>query len=136
LQRRFCAISSLWHVVDRGSGRAVGERIRDLGIDVLIDLSGYGDQGLMTLCADRLAPVQVKWVGSQNHSTGLDEMDWFITDRWETPPGFERFYSERLLRLPDGYVCYSPPAYAPEVGRSRLIATGTSRLVASTIWPR
>lgn len=116
LQRRFRAISNLWHVVDRGAGRAAGERIRDLGIDVLIDLSGYGDQGLMTLCADRLAPVQMKWVGSQNHSTGLDEMDWFITDRWETPPGFEHFYSERLLRLPDGYVCYSPPAYAPEVG--------------------
>jgi predicted O-linked N-acetylglucosamine transferase (SPINDLY family) len=68
--------------------------------------------------ADWLAPVQMKWVGSQNHTTGLDEMDWFITDRWETPPGFERFYSERLLRLPDGYVCYSPPPYAPEVGPS------------------
>ncbi len=115
LQRRFHAVSSAWHVVDRGDGRA-GEQIRALGIDVLIDLSGYGDLGLMTLCAERLAPVQMKWVGSQNHTTGLDEMDWFITDRWETPPGFERFYSERLLRLPDGYVCYSPPAYAPEVG--------------------
>ena len=115
LQRRFRAVSSDWHVVDRGSG-AAAERIRALGIDVLIDLSGYGDQGLMTLCADRLAPVQVKWVGSQNHTTGLAEMDWIITDRWETPAGFERFYSERLLRLPDGYVCYSPPAYAPDVG--------------------
>jgi predicted O-linked N-acetylglucosamine transferase (SPINDLY family) len=116
LQRRFRAVASTWHVVDRAGGRAASEQIRALGIDVLIDLSGYGDQGLMTLCADRLAPVQMKWVGSQNHTTGLDEMDWFITDRWETPPGFERFYSERLLRLPDGYVCYSPPAYAPEVG--------------------
>ena len=102
-------------MVDRYAGAAVGERIRELGIDVLIDLSGYGDQGFMTLCADRLAPVQVKWVGSQNHSTGLKEMDWFITDRWETPPDCEKFYSERLLVMPDGYVCYSPPAYAPEV---------------------
>jgi predicted O-linked N-acetylglucosamine transferase (SPINDLY family) len=32
-------------------------------------------------------------------------MDWFITDRWEPPPGFERLCSERLLRLPDGYIC-------------------------------
>ena len=43
-------------------------------------------------------------------------MDWFITDRWETPPGSSAFYTERLLRLPDGYVCYSPPPHAPEVG--------------------
>ena len=114
LQRRFNAVSSAWHVVDRHAGQVAGDRIRALGIDVLIELSGYGDQGFMTLCAERLAPVQVKWVGSQNHSTGLAEMDFFISDRWETPPGFEKFYSERLLLMPDGYVCYSPPPYAPD----------------------
>jgi predicted O-linked N-acetylglucosamine transferase (SPINDLY family) len=59
--------------------------------------------------------VQVKWVGSQSHSSGLAEMDWFLTDRWETPDGFERFYSERLLRMQDGYIVYSPPPYAPDV---------------------
>jgi protein O-GlcNAc transferase len=112
LQRRFHCIASDWCAVE---GRNATTRIHNLNIDVLIDLGGYGDQGMMTLCADRLAPVQMKWVGSQNHSTGLANMDWFITDRWETPPGFEQFYSERLLVLPDGYVCYSPPAYAPDV---------------------
>jgi predicted O-linked N-acetylglucosamine transferase (SPINDLY family) len=69
----------------------------------------------MLACAHRVAPVQVKWVGMQSHSSGLVEMDWIVTDRWETPPGFEPLYSERLLRLPDGYVCYSPPPYAPDV---------------------
>ena len=39
-----------------------------------------------------------------------------LTDRWETPPGSEAFYTERLLRLPDGYLCYLPPPYAPPVG--------------------
>ena len=33
----------------------------------------------MTACARRLAPVQIKWVGMQSHSTGLPEMDWFLT---------------------------------------------------------
>ncbi len=42
-------------------------------------------------------------------------MDWFLTDRWETPAWLEPFYSERLLRLPDGYICYSPPPTAPDV---------------------
>jgi predicted O-linked N-acetylglucosamine transferase (SPINDLY family) len=51
-------------------------------------------------------------------------MDWFLTDRWETPPGFEHFYSERLLMLPDGYVCYSPPPYAPDIGPSPAARTG------------
>jgi predicted O-linked N-acetylglucosamine transferase (SPINDLY family) len=69
----------------------------------------------MAVCARRLAPVQIKWVGLQNHSSGMPEMDWFLTDRWETPPALEPLYSERMLRLPDGYVCYSPPPYAPDV---------------------
>ena len=78
----------------------------------------------MPACAHRLAPVQVKWVGMQNHSTGLPEMDWFITDRWETPPALAELYSERLLRLPDGYVCYSPPPYAPDVTPLPALANG------------
>jgi predicted O-linked N-acetylglucosamine transferase (SPINDLY family) len=51
-------------------------------------------------------------------------MDWFLTDRWETPEGFDRFYSEKLLRLPDGYVCYSPPPYAPDVVPPPALANG------------
>ncbi|MEA2743664.1 MAG: protein O-GlcNAc transferase, partial [Acetobacteraceae bacterium] len=91
------------------------ETARARGIDILIDLGGYGDAARMAACANRLAPVQIKWVGMQTHSSGLAEMDWFLTDRWETPDGFEPLYSEKLLRMPDGYVCYSPPSHAPDV---------------------
>jgi protein O-GlcNAc transferase len=124
LQRRFRAVASSWHVVDRGAGAATVEQIRALDIDVLIEMSGYGDQGLLSFCADRLAPVQIKWVGSQNHSTGLDEMDWFMSDRWETPPHLAHLYSENLLLLADGYVCYSPPVYAPDIRPLPMLARG------------
>jgi predicted O-linked N-acetylglucosamine transferase (SPINDLY family) len=112
--RRFQAIGQ-WTDISRLDDQVLARRTRELGIDLLIDLGGYGEGARMIACARRLAPVQIKWVGSQNHSSGLREMDWFITDRWETPPGLEVLYSERLLRLADGYVCYSPPAYAPDV---------------------
>jgi protein O-GlcNAc transferase len=113
---RFRAIASAWHATDGLDDAALCQFTRRLGIDILIDLGGYGDTGRLPACSRRLAPVQIKWVGMQNHSTGLPEMDWFITDRWETPPGLELFYTERLLRLQDGYVCYSPPPYAPDIG--------------------
>ncbi|MGA3400091.1 MAG: tetratricopeptide repeat protein [Acetobacteraceae bacterium] len=116
IARRFRAAARDWIDIDALDDVALATRARDLGIDVLIDLGGYGDAARMPACAHRLAPVQVKWVGMQNHSTGLPEIDWFITDRWETPPELEHVYSEQLLRLPDGYVCYSPPTYAPDVG--------------------
>ena len=124
IARRFHAASRDWIDVDALDDLALATRGRDLGIDVLIDLGGYGDAARMPACAHRLAPVQVKWVGMQNHSSGLPEMDWFITDRWETPPELEHLYSERLLRLPDGYVCYSPPAHAPDVAPLPALAHG------------
>ena len=124
IQRRFRALASAWHVVDTEPPAVLAQRIRDAGIDILVEMSGYGDRGLIAACAERAAPVQIKWVGMQNHSTGLAEMDWMITDRWETPPGHERFFSERLLHLPDGYVCYSPPAHAPDVVALPALARG------------
>jgi predicted O-linked N-acetylglucosamine transferase (SPINDLY family) len=124
IARRFRAAAQDWVEIDALDDVALATRARELGIDVLIDLGGYGDGARMPACAHRLAPVQVKWVGMQNHSTGLPEIDWFITDRWETPPELEPVYSERLLRLPDGYVCYSPPPYAPDVVPLPALANG------------
>jgi predicted O-linked N-acetylglucosamine transferase (SPINDLY family) len=111
----FRSLAREWHDVDALSDPALAAKARELGIDILIDLGGYGESARITACAYRMAPVQVKWVGAQNHSTGLPEMDWIITDRWETPPELEHVYSERPLRLADGYVCYRAPPYAPDV---------------------
>ena len=124
IARRYRAVARDWVEIDALDDVALAKRARDIGIDVLIDLGGYGDAARMPACAHRLAPVQVKWVGMQNHSTGLPEMDWFITDRWETPPDLASRYSERLLYLPDGYAIYSPPPYAPDVGPLPALANG------------
>jgi predicted O-linked N-acetylglucosamine transferase (SPINDLY family) len=124
IARRFRWIAAEWHDVDMLSDAALAEKARGLGIDVLIDLGGYGDSARMPACAYRLAPVQVKWVGMQSHSTGLAEMDWIITDRWETPAELANAYSERLLQMPDGYVCYSAPPYAPDVAPLPALANG------------
>lgn len=124
IARRFRTLAQDWHDVDTIDDLALARLARELRIDVLIDLGGHGDAGRMPACAHRLAPVQIKWVGMQNHSSGLAEMDWFLTDRWETPPGSEALYTERLLRLPDGYVCYCPPPYAPDVAPLPALANG------------
>ena len=115
IARRYRTAARAWIEVDGLNDAALTAVAREQRIDILIDLGGYGDAARMPACANRLAPVQIKWVGMQAHSSGLAEMDWFLTDRWETPDGFEPLYSEKLLRLPDGYVCYSPPPHAPDV---------------------
>jgi protein O-GlcNAc transferase len=124
MTRRYRTAAREWIEIDGMTDAALTELARAKNIDILIDLGGYGDAARMPACANRLAPVQIKWVGMQSHSSGLAEMDWFITDRWETPDGFEPLYSEQLLRLPDGYICYSAPPHAPDVVEPPAVANG------------
>lgn len=113
-----------WHSIDGLDDRGVAERIGQENIDILIDLGGFGDGGRLGVLAHRAAPVQMKWVGSQASTTGVPAVDWFITDRWETPDGFDHFYTERLLRLADGYVCYRPPPESPAVSLLPALGNG------------
>jgi protein O-GlcNAc transferase len=116
LAQRFRARADAWHDFEPGtSDQALLDALRAAELDVLIDLGGHGQGGRLRLLRHRAAPVQIKWVGSQSSTTGVPNIDWMLTDRWETPEGFEPHYTERLLRLPDGYVCYTPPPGAPPV---------------------
>lgn len=103
---------------------AVAERIGREGIDILVDLAGLSRGNRVGAVARRPAPVIIKWVGGQLGSTGMSAFDGFITDWRETPAGSEPLYTERLYRLPDGYVCYTPPDYAPAVAPLPASETG------------
>jgi protein O-GlcNAc transferase len=122
--RRFAARACAWHDTTGGDDAAIAALCREQRLDIVVDLGGHGEAGRLGVLAHRAAPVQVKWVGSQVGSSGLPEMDWFLTDRWETPPGSADLYHERLLRLPDGYICYEPPSYAPDLVPLPAVAAG------------
>jgi predicted O-linked N-acetylglucosamine transferase (SPINDLY family) len=53
--------------------------------------------------------------GGHYATSGIDAMDYLITDRFHSPEGAEELFSEMLVRLPNGYTCYRPPDYAPPV---------------------
>jgi predicted O-linked N-acetylglucosamine transferase (SPINDLY family) len=47
-------------------------------------------------------------------TTGLKQIDGLIADRIHVPRLEEASYVEEIWRMPNGYVCYAPPFYAPE----------------------
>ncbi|HZQ72367.1 MAG TPA: tetratricopeptide repeat protein [Burkholderiales bacterium] len=102
----------------------VAERLRADRIDILVDLSGHTPAGRMLLFARKPAPIQVTWLGYPD-TTGLAAMDYRLTDAVADPEGeTDRFHVERLVRLPSGFLCYAPPAEAPEVGKLPCEASG------------
>ena len=60
------------------------------------------------------ARQQLKWVGGQSVTTGLDCFDGWIGDNWHTPSSFQHLYTEPLLNKGDDYVSYTPPPYMPK----------------------
>lgn len=96
----------------------VVERMREQEIDILIEMAGHSEGGKrLQLIAERAAPVQVKWVGGLFNTSGVPQMDWLISDGVETPHGAEALYTEKIYRMPDDYIVYYPPYYAPEIDR-------------------
>ena len=94
------------HYVDvRGTGNcAVAKRIRDDGIDILIDLKGHTRDSRMELMAYRPAPLQAAYLGYPA-TTGAPFIDYMIGDRVTMPLSHAANYTERIAQL-EG--CYQP----------------------------
>ena len=85
-------------------------------IDILFDLAGHTEGGVrLLLFARRPAPVQITWLGYEG-TTGLQAIDYLLANRHVVPEGSQAHICERVLRMPGSYVCYDPPAAAPDVG--------------------
>lgn len=92
-------------------------------VDILFDLAGHSAGNRMGMFARRAAPLQMTWMGYVG-TTGLNTMDYLVTDRFQTMPGTEEIYSERWLVLPDDYICFLPIPTSPPVSPSPALANG------------
>lgn len=77
-------------------------RIAADGIDILVDLKGYTSDSRWQVLSRRPAPIAVNWLGFPA-TMGAEFVDYILTDPFITPPGHERFFSERICRLPECY---------------------------------
>ncbi len=120
---RLRAAATEWVPVVKLSDDALAERVREDGIHILFDLAGHTRANRLLAFARGPAPIQVL-AGGFFDTTGMDVMDYVISDAIETPPGAEAWFTEQVIRMPDGYICYDPPTYAPEVASLPAAASG------------
>lgn len=115
ITKRIMGACASWQPIAHLTDEALAQRIRDDGIDILVDLSGHNTGTRMRALTMEPAPVLVKWVGGLIGTTGVTAIDYLISDRVESPPGSDAQYTEKLIRMPDDYICYLPPVGAPDV---------------------
>jgi protein O-GlcNAc transferase len=121
--RRLQAHCTGWHVVQRLSDEAFARRVRDDGIDILIDLSGHTAHNRLPVFARKPAPVQATWLG-YFATTGVAAIDYLIADLWTLPPEQEAHFSEQIWRLPETRLCFTPPGADVAVGPLPTLANG------------
>jgi len=77
-------------------------KIRQAGIDILVNLNGYFGKHRMDVFAHRPAPLQVNYLGFPG-TLGAAYMDYIIADKIVIPPADQGFYDEQVVTLPGCY---------------------------------
>jgi protein O-GlcNAc transferase len=98
----------VWHNVLGKSDADLAQQIREDQIDILVDLTMHMANNRLLVFAQKPAPVQVTWLAYPG-STGLDTIDYRLTDAFMDPPGVATpYFTEEAVRLPDCWCCYDP----------------------------
>jgi protein O-GlcNAc transferase len=93
-----------FHDVQSNSDREVAEMLRDLEIDIAVDLKGHTKDARPGILSHRPAPIAATFLGFPG-TIGADFIDYIIADAVAAPFAQERFYAEKIVHLPD---CYFP----------------------------
>ena len=75
-------------------------KIRELNLDIMIDIMGYTSRNRIALFKNRIAKKQVIWMGYCN-TTGLKNMDYIITDPNLIYHNEKDLYAEQVFYLPE-----------------------------------
>ena len=82
----------------------VARLMREMEIDIAVDLKGYTAESRPGILSFRPAPVQAHHLGFPG-TMGVDFVDYLIADPVVVPPEHRAFYTEEIAYLPDTYQC-------------------------------
>ena len=88
--------------------------IYDREIDILVDLAGHSAGNGLPILSYKPAPVQVCGIG-YFATTGLQAVDYFLTDRYLVNDDTQNYFVEKLLVMPHSHFCYTPLGDMPSV---------------------
>jgi len=80
----------------------IAQLMRDLEIDIAVDLSGLTSGSRTDIFALRPAPIQVNYLGYPG-TMGAPYIDYLIADPTLIPVAYQRHYTEKIAYLPDTY---------------------------------
>lgn len=92
-----------WLDINSMSDDEVARRMIDDGIDILVDVNGYTKDARTKVFGLRPAPIIVNWLGFPG-TMASPYHHYIVADNYIIPPEHEKYFSEKVVRLP----CYQP----------------------------
>ena len=108
VSQRIKALCHQWREIFGFPDEEVARLIHGDEIDILFDLSGHSGGNRLPVFAWKPAPIQVSWLGYFD-TTGVKAIDYLIADPVTLPETEEIFFTEKIWRLPDTRLCFTPP---------------------------
>jgi protein O-GlcNAc transferase len=105
-------MADCWRQIASDRDEAAAARIRADGIDILFLLAGRFDRNRPLIATYRPAPIQVSLFDAA--TSGLESIDYLLSDRTMTPRQTAAQFAERVFCLPHFYV-HPPLVAAPPV---------------------
>jgi protein O-GlcNAc transferase len=102
MRKRLVAAFDQFHDVRRKSDGEVAKFMRDLEVDIAIDLMGYTKESRPEILALRPAPIQASYLGFPG-TMGAKFIDYVIADKTVVPLEHQPFYTEKIVHMPDCY---------------------------------
>lgn len=111
--KTFKTLVDRWHDMQSIDYERIAAQIYDDEIDILFDLAGHTSGSGLPVLGYKPAPVQISGLGYMT-TTGLREVDYFLTDNYADPPGLnDEYFTEKLLPVTT-HLCYTGEDNLPE----------------------
>lgn len=109
-----------WRDISFMNDPDAAELIKNDNIDILVDLSGHTSGNRLPTFNMKPARLQLSWLGYW-HTTGLKAIDFVISDNEHIHSEDERWFVEKVVRLPYNRFCFTPPDPSPFVVESPVV---------------
>ena len=112
-----------WHDAGQWDDTRLDEAIRADRIDILLDMSGHTAHNRLKVFAGKPAPIAATWLG-YFATTGLEAIDYVLCNDWVVPIVEEDQWVEKPWRLPETYLCFTPPNVAVPMAQPPMLQNG------------
>ena len=99
-------LSDEWIDLEMYSNQQTANLIQEKRINILVDVMGFTAIDRLDIFNTRVAPIQVSWLAYCN-TLGFETIDYIVADENLINEGEEKFYSEKIIKLPQIWNAHS-----------------------------